>query len=81
MFRPLLVAIAAVATLSRAQSLTVVNSCSFGVFLYTQNSFGSIDQNVQLGAGATTDLGISSDWDGAVNVGRSSLDDHGSSIL
>lgn len=76
MFRILPLAIAAVATMSRAQSLTVVNSCSFGVFLYTTNSYGSIDQNVQVGAGVTQDLGISSDWDGAINVGKSSLGDH-----
>lgn len=68
-------------TLSRAQSLTVVNSCSFGVFLYTTNSYGSIDQNVQVGAGVTTDLGISSDWDGAINVGKSISDAHNASVF
>lgn len=56
-----------------SQSLTVVNSCTEDVLLFTQTSDGTVDQDVALAAGATTDLGISSDWDGAVNVGEHML--------
>ncbi|KAG6379738.1 Osmotin thaumatin-like protein [Boletus reticuloceps] len=62
-------ALAALVTLAQAQSLTVVNKCSESVFLYTQTSFGSIQNNVIVPAGATQNLGISSNWDGAVNTG------------
>ncbi|KAF8126126.1 Osmotin thaumatin-like protein [Boletus edulis] len=62
-------ALAALVTLAQAQSLTVVNKCSESVFLYTQTSFGTIQNNVNVPAGATQNLGISSNWDGAVNVG------------
>ncbi|KAH7910748.1 Osmotin thaumatin-like protein [Hygrophoropsis aurantiaca] len=60
---------AALATVANAQSLEVVNSCTEGVFLYTQTSFGTIDNNVAVAAGASTNMGISTNWDGAINVG------------
>ncbi|EIW80079.1 Osmotin thaumatin-like protein [Coniophora puteana RWD-64-598 SS2] len=62
-------AIAAVVSVAQAQSLTVVNSCSESVFLFTQNSYGTIDNDVTVAAGASVDMGISSNWDGAINVG------------
>ncbi|KAH0834885.1 Osmotin thaumatin-like protein [Lanmaoa asiatica] len=62
-------ALAALVTVAQAQSLTVVNKCSESVFLYTQTSFGSIANNVNVAAGASANMGISSNWDGAVNVG------------
>lgn len=71
MFPTLLSVIAAVATLAHAQSLNVVNSCPHSVFLYTQSSFGTIDNNVAVAAGQSANLHISSNWDGAVNVGES----------
>jgi hypothetical protein len=55
-----------------AQSLNVVNKCSEEVFLFTQTSFGTIANNLQVQAGATQNMGISSNWDGAVNVGKCS---------
>ena len=55
-----------------AQSLNVVNLCSEEVFLFTQTSFGTISNNIQVPAGATQNMGISSNWDGAVNVGKCS---------
>ncbi|KAG2064346.1 Osmotin thaumatin-like protein [Suillus decipiens] len=61
--------LAAIVTVAQAQSLNVVNSCSESVFLYTQTSFGSIDNNVTITAGQSSNLGISSNWDGAINVG------------
>lgn len=64
-----LVAVAALAVVANSQSLQVVNKCSEDVFLFTQSSFGTIDNNVVVSAGATTNMGISSNWDGAVNVG------------
>ena len=57
------------AVVSNAQSLEVVNKCSENVFLSTQTSFGTINNNIVVSAGATTNMGISSNWDGAVNVG------------
>lgn len=63
-------ALAALVTVAQAQSLTVVNQCGESVFLYTQNSFGSIANNVNVAAGASTNMGISSNWDGAINVGE-----------
>ena len=63
-------ALAALVTVAQAQSLTVDNKCSESVFLYTQNSFGTIDNNVNVAAGASTNMGISSNWDGAINVGE-----------
>lgn len=71
MFPTLLSVIAAVAALVHAQSLNVVNSCPHPVFLYTQSSFGTIDNNVAVAAGQSANLHISSNWDGAVNVGKS----------
>lgn len=65
-----LLSLVALAAYASAQSLTVVNQCGNDVFLYTQNSFGTISNNVALASGATQNLGISSDWDGAVNVGQ-----------
>jgi hypothetical protein len=59
----------AVASVARASSLTVVNKCSEGVLLNTQSSYGTIDNNVNLGAGSTHNMHISSDWDGAINIG------------
>jgi hypothetical protein len=64
-----LIAFAAFATVANAQSLEVVNKCSEDVFLFTQTSFGTIKNNVVVAAGASTDMGISSNWDGAVNTG------------
>ncbi|KAG1718742.1 Osmotin thaumatin-like protein [Suillus paluster] len=64
-----LVLVAAVATVAQAQSLNVVNSCGESVFLYTQTSYGSVANNVNVAAGQSANLGISSNWDGAVNVG------------
>ncbi|EIM81189.1 Osmotin thaumatin-like protein [Stereum hirsutum FP-91666 SS1] len=69
MFPTLLSVIAAVAALVHAQSLNVVNSCPHPVFLYMQSSFGTIDNNVAVAAGQSANLHISSNWDGAVNVG------------
>lgn len=62
-------ALAAVAAVASAQSLNVVNKCSEGVTLFTQSSFGTIDNNVNVAAGATADMHISNNWDGAINVG------------
>lgn len=62
--------LAVLAAYASAQSLTVVNKCSESVFLFTQTSFGTIDNDVTMAAGATQSLGISSNWDGAVNVGE-----------
>jgi hypothetical protein len=64
-----LVVLATLAAVAIAQSLQVVNKCSEGVLLFTQTSTGTINNNVVLAAGASADMGISSDWDGAVNVG------------
>jgi len=63
------IVLATLATIAEAQSLQVANMCSEGVLLFTQTSFGTINNNIVLAAGASTDMGISSDWDGAVNVG------------
>jgi hypothetical protein len=66
-----LLAVAAVTfAVADAQSLEVVNKCNEDVFLFTQSSFGTIDNNIMVSAGASTDMGISSNWDGAVNVGE-----------
>jgi len=64
-------ALAALVTVAQAQSLTVANKCSESVFLYTQSSYGSINNNVNVAAGASANMGISSNWDGAINVGES----------
>lgn len=64
-----LVVLASLAAIAIAQSLQVINKCSEGVLLFTQTSTGTINNNIVLAAGATTDMGISSNWDGAVNVG------------
>ncbi|KAG9316474.1 Osmotin thaumatin-like protein [Chiua virens] len=71
MFQVLLssLAVAALVSLAQAQSLNVINRCPKPVHLHTQTSFGTIRDNVNLAAGASANLGISSDWDGAVNVG------------
>ncbi|KAH7887009.1 Osmotin thaumatin-like protein [Phlebopus sp. FC_14] len=63
------IAVALLATVANAQSLNVVNSCSESVFLYTQSSSGTVGNNINVAAGASANLGISSNWDGAVNVG------------
>ncbi|KAE9405074.1 Osmotin, thaumatin-like protein [Gymnopus androsaceus JB14] len=52
------------------QSLSVVNECSESVFLFTQTSFGTISNDLTVAAGATQDMGISTNWDGAINVGE-----------
>jgi hypothetical protein len=62
--------LAAIVTVAQAQSLTVVNSCSEAVFLYTETSYGTIDNNVNVAVGQSVNLGISSNWDGNVNVGK-----------
>ncbi|KIJ62186.1 hypothetical protein HYDPIDRAFT_94956 [Hydnomerulius pinastri MD-312] len=62
-------AVVALATVAKAQSLNVVNECGESVLLFTQTSYGTIDNYVNVGAGASTNMGISSNWDGAVNVG------------
>jgi hypothetical protein len=61
---------ATIVTVAQAQSLNVVNSCGEDVLLYTQTSFGTVNNNVNVAAGQSANLGISSDWDGAVNVGK-----------
>ncbi|KAG1885016.1 Osmotin thaumatin-like protein [Suillus subluteus] len=61
--------LAAIVTVAQAQSLTVVNSCTESVFLNTGTSYGTIDNDVTVAAGQSANLGISSDWDGAINVG------------
>jgi hypothetical protein len=51
-------------------SLSVYNNCEgLPVFLFTQSSFGSIAQNVVVQPYETVNMQISSDWDGAINVG------------
>nr|GAT55210.1 predicted protein [Mycena chlorophos] len=61
-------ALAAVA--AAAPSLHVDNLCPVSVFLFTQTSFGSISNNVHLAAGEKGHgMDISSNWDGAINVG------------
>lgn len=62
--------LATIVTVARAQSLTVLNKCSESVFLYTSTSYGSIDTNVNIAQGQSANLGISSNWDGAINVGK-----------
>lgn len=61
--------VAALAAAAHAQSLNVVNKCTEDVFLLTQTSFGTVDTNVIATAGATVNLGISTNWDGAVSTG------------
>ncbi|KAE9390917.1 Osmotin, thaumatin-like protein [Gymnopus androsaceus JB14] len=51
------------------QHLSVVNKCHESVFLFTQTSTGTISNDVTLAAGATHNMGISKNWDGAINVG------------
>jgi hypothetical protein len=63
------IVLATFATIAEAQSLQVVNMCSEGVLLFTQTSFGTINNNVVLAAGASTNMAVSSNWDGAINVG------------
>jgi len=69
MFALSVATIAALATFANAQSLHVVNECDQSLFLFTQTSYGSIDENVVITAGETVHMGISANWDGAVNVG------------
>jgi hypothetical protein len=64
-----LIAAAVFVAVTNAQSLEVVNNCNENVFLYTQTSFGTINNNIVVSAGASTNMGISSNWDGAVNIG------------
>ena len=66
----LLTLVAATAAVARAQSLTVANHCGESVLLFTQTSFGSIANYVNVGAGGSVNMGISSNWDGAINVGQ-----------
>ncbi|KAF7976506.1 hypothetical protein HWV62_6311 [Athelia sp. TMB] len=69
MFALSVAAVAVLTGFANAQSLHVVNKCSSSVFLFTQTSYGSIDNNVVVAAGATQPMGISANWDGAINVG------------
>lgn len=64
------------ATVADAQSLQVVNKCSVDVFLFTQTSTGTIKNDVSLAAQGSADMGISSNWDGAVNIGVYSHSHH-----
>jgi hypothetical protein len=57
------------AAVINAQSLEVVNKCSENIFLFTQTSFGTVNNKIVVSAGASTNMGISSNWDGAVNTG------------
>ncbi|KAG2110328.1 Osmotin thaumatin-like protein [Suillus discolor] len=57
-----------IVTVARARSLVVVNNCSESVFLYMSTSYGSIDTNVNIAQGQSANLGITSNWDGAINV-------------
>lgn len=66
----LLALVAAAALTAHAQSMTVVNSCDQSVFLYTQESYGSIKNKVIVDSNSSIDMGISPDWDGAINVGE-----------
>ena len=51
------------------------NRPTIDIYLYdirqdvSRYQFGTIDNNVAVAAGASSNLGISSNWDGAVNVG------------
>ncbi|KAF7296512.1 hypothetical protein HMN09_01058000 [Mycena chlorophos] len=68
--------LAALVGVAAAQSLIVNNQCSVGVYLFTQTSFGSIANGVSLSAGQTGyNMGISSNWDGAINVGTGCASD------
>ncbi|KIJ45428.1 hypothetical protein M422DRAFT_67199 [Sphaerobolus stellatus SS14] len=62
---------AAAVFIARAQaaSLNVVNKCNIPVFLFTQSSSGTIANNLNVAAGATQNMGISANWNGAINVG------------
>jgi hypothetical protein len=54
-----------------SSTVQVVNRCSFDTFLFTQTSDGTIKQNnVFVAPGATLSMGVSSDWNGAINVGK-----------
>ncbi|KAG8216518.1 hypothetical protein J3R82DRAFT_6634 [Butyriboletus roseoflavus] len=55
--------------MAQAQSLIVVNQCGELVFLYTRTSFGTIANNVNVTAGTSVNMNISSNWEGAVNAG------------
>ena len=52
------------------QSLSVTNKCDYSVFLFTQTSDGTVSNDLTVAAGASQDMGISSNWDGAINVGE-----------
>ncbi|KAF7296541.1 hypothetical protein HMN09_01061100 [Mycena chlorophos] len=78
---PRIASLAAFVTVAAAQSLHVDNLCSVPVFLFTQTSFGSISNNVHLAAGQTGyGMGISSNWDGAINVGTGCNSDGSSCV-
>lgn len=62
--------ISALVAVVSAQTLNVVNKCSESVFLNTASSSGTIANDVTLAAGATRNMGISSNWNGAINVGK-----------
>lgn len=70
-----LVVFIVLAAVTDAQSLQVINRCSEDVLLFTQTSTGTIRNNVALAAGKSTNMGISSNWDGAVNVGTGCSND------
>lgn len=63
-------AVATLAAVDNAQSLTVVNGFTEDIFLYTATSDDRISPNIVAPAGKTTDMGISADWDGAISAGE-----------
>ena len=50
----------ALVVVAQAQSLNVVNKCTETALLYTQTSYGSIQNNVNVAAGGSHNMGISS---------------------
>ncbi|GJJ14318.1 hypothetical protein Clacol_008582 [Clathrus columnatus] len=65
--------VTALSTAVTAQTLNVVNNCGEQVFLFTQTSVGTIANNLFVNPGATQNMGISPNWDGAINVGNPHL--------
>ncbi|KAI9567061.1 Osmotin thaumatin-like protein [Boletus coccyginus] len=51
-------ALTALVTVAQAQSLTINNKCSKSVFLFTQTSYGSIKNNMNIGSGASVNMDI-----------------------
>lgn len=53
-----------------AQRLRVFNTCgSTTVFLNTVTTRGHINNNINIPTGETADMEISTDWEGAINIG------------